>query len=93
MKIKPNITELQKLVDDKFGGNKSSSANAIGLDRGQVSKILKNGTCAGSLFFGGLLAYCEREKLDFKKLILYPDGVKKINKESRVSKLFEKQVV
>ena len=93
MKMKPNITELQKLVDDKFDGNKSSFANAIGLDRGQVSKILKNGTCAGSLFFGGLLAYCESEKLDFKKLILYPDDVKKINKESRVSKLFEKQVV
>jgi len=93
MKMKPNITELQKLVDDKFGGNKSSFANAIGLDRGQVSKILKNGTCAGSLFFGGLIAYCERDKLDFKRFILYPDDVKKVNKELKVSKLPKEQAV
>lgn len=79
MRIRPNITELQKLVDDKFGGNKSEFANAIGVNRGQVSKILKDGTCAGSLFLGGLLAYCEREKMDFKKFISYPGDVKKIN--------------
>lgn len=80
MRMKPNTDELQKLVDDKFAGNKSDFANAIGVDRGQVSKILKDGTCAGSLFFGGLLSYCERERLDFRKFIFYPANVKKVNK-------------
>lgn len=82
MKMKPNVAELQRHVNDKFGGNKSSFANAIGVDRGQVSKVLKDGTCAGSLFLGGLLAYCEREKLDFKRFIFYPNSVKKINSDN-----------
>jgi len=86
MRMKPNISELQKLVDDKFGGNKSYFANAIGVNRGQVSKVLKDGTCAGSLFFGGLIVYCERENLDFKRFIHYLDDVKIINnKEPLVS--------
>lgn len=79
MRMKPNITELQKLVDNKFGGNKSDFANAIGVNRGQVSKVLKDGNCAGSLFFGGLLAYCEKENLDFKEFIFQSGDVKKIN--------------
>ncbi|OPY63642.1 MAG: hypothetical protein A4E56_00365 [Pelotomaculum sp. PtaU1.Bin065] len=85
MRMKPNITELQKLVNDKFGGNKSDFANAIGVNRGQASKVLKDGTCAGSLFFGGLLAYCEREKLDFKKYIFYPGDVKKVNNKETLN--------
>jgi hypothetical protein len=79
LKLKPNVNELRALVDDKFNKNKSEFANAIGVDRGQVSKILKDGSCAGSLFFGGLMSFCERENLDFKQFIIFPSNVNKIN--------------
>lgn len=80
MKLKPNVPELQRLVDDKFNGNKSEFASAIGVDRGQVSKVLKDGTCAGSLFFGGLMSFCDKENLDFKRFIIFPQNVNKVNK-------------
>ncbi|MHB1126520.1 MAG: hypothetical protein ACYC2T_06115 [Bacillota bacterium] len=79
MKLRPNVAELQKLVDDMFGGNKSDFATAIGVDRGQVSKVLKDGTHAGSLFFGGLLNFCEKKRLDFKMFVYYPSDVNKFN--------------
>jgi hypothetical protein len=79
LKLKPNINELKRLVDESFNGNKSAFANAIGVDRGQVSKVLKDGSCAGSLFFGGLMSFCERENLDFNRYIIFPNDVKKVN--------------
>lgn len=81
--MKPNVNKLQELVNDKFNGNKSAFANAIGVDRAQVSKILKDGTCAGSQFYGGLLVYCEQEKLNFKEFIFLPINVKKVNKSNK----------
>lgn len=78
-KMKPNITEIQHLVDNRFGGNKAAFAAVIGVDRGQVSKILKDGTGAGAQFFGGLMAFCDKEHLEFKNYIFLPENVKKIN--------------
>lgn len=83
MKLKPNVAELRKLVAEKFNGNKSEFAASIGVDRGQVSKVLKDGSCAGSLFFGGLMAYCEKEGLDFKKFVSSAGRVKKVNKDPK----------
>lgn len=80
MKMKPNVAELQKLVDEKFESNKSAFASAIGVDRGHVSKVLKDGSCAGSLFFGGLMSFCERENLEFSRFIIFPLSVNKINR-------------
>ncbi|WFD11980.1 hypothetical protein [Tepidibacter hydrothermalis] len=83
--MKPNVKKLKQLVDNNFNGNKSAFANEIGVDRGQVSKILKDGTCAGSQFYGGLFVYCEKEKLNFKEFIFLPNNVKKINKTNRTA--------
>lgn len=69
--MEPNIDSLKTLVNNKFNGNKAAFARAIGVDRAQVSKVLKNGTGAGSQFFGGLIAYCEKEKLQFKDYIFF----------------------
>lgn len=80
--MKPNIAEIQKLVNERFCGNKAAFSNVIGVDRAQVSKILKSGTGAGARFFGGLLAYCEKEKLNFKSFIFLPQIVKKVNEAS-----------
>ena len=75
----PNIGELQKLVDEKFEGNKSAFAQAIGIERSQVSRILKDGTGAGAMFFGGLMNYCEAVNLNFHQYIFLPKNVNIIN--------------
>ncbi len=86
-KIRPNLPELKRLVTDRFYGNKSAFAKALGVDRGQVSKILNDDGGSGALFFGGLLAFCERERLHFKDYIIMPKNVNIINtsKSERVS--------
>jgi uncharacterized protein with von Willebrand factor type A (vWA) domain len=79
--VKPNLKKIKGLVDKKFSGNKSAFASAIGVDRAQVSKLLKDGSGAGAQFFGGLMAYCEKEDLKFADYIFLPKGVKKVNKK------------
>ncbi len=75
-KIRPNISELKRLVTDRFDGNKAAFAKALGVDRGQISKILNDDGGSGALFFSGLLAFCERERLYFKDFIIMPKNVK-----------------
>jgi hypothetical protein len=72
--MKPNIDAIQNLVNNKFEGNKTAFGAAIGVDRAQISKLLKDGTGAGALFFGCLMAYCEREGLNFKDYIFLPNA-------------------
>lgn len=70
MILKPNITAIEKLIDNKFNGNKAEFARVIGVERSQISKIINHGLGGGSLFFGGLLSYCEKEGLNFKEFIV-----------------------
>lgn len=77
--MEPNIERLQQLVDRKFNGNKSAFAQSIGIERSHVSRILKDGSGAGAMFFGGLMEYCEKEGLIFKDYIFLPEDVNKIN--------------
>lgn len=78
-KIRPNISELKRLVTDRFAGNKAAFAKELGVDRGQISKIINDDGGSGALFFGGLLAFCERERLHFKDYIIMPKNVNIIN--------------
>lgn len=78
----PNIEKIQRLVNEKFDGNKSAFAKTIGIERSQVSRILKDGTGAGAMFFGALMQYCERENLRFKDYIFLPTNVNKINRSN-----------
>jgi len=80
--LEPNIEEITKIVEKKFSGNKSLFAKAIGVERSQISRILKDGTGAGAQFFGGLMSWCEREGENFRNLIFLPNNVNKINKEA-----------
>jgi hypothetical protein len=73
--MKPNLEALNSLVSSKFNGNKTAFGLAVGIDRGQASKILKDGTGAGAQFFGGLMVYCENEGLNFKDYIFLPTNV------------------
>ncbi len=68
--LKPNISAIQKLIIEKFNGNKAEFARVIGVERSQISKIVNHGSGCGSRFFGGLILYCEREGLDFKDYVL-----------------------
>jgi hypothetical protein len=81
-KMKPNIKKIQGIVDKKFNGNKSAFAAAIGVDRAQVSKLLKDGSGAGAQFFGGLMVFCEKENLKFADYIFLPKSVKKVNNKN-----------
>ncbi|TCO69544.1 hypothetical protein [Marinisporobacter balticus] len=67
--MKPNILKIQKLVDEKFEGNKTSFARSIGVKRSQVSVILNDGVGAGIKFFGGLIKYCDEHNLNFREYI------------------------
>lgn len=75
----PNVNKIQKLVNEKFHGNKAAFANAIGVERSQVSHIINSGKGAGAQFFGGLFNYCENNNLVFRDYIFLPNDVKKIN--------------
>ena len=68
--MKPNIIAIEELISKKFNGNKAEFARCIGVERSQISKIVNHGLGGGSLFFGGLISYCEKEGLDFKHYIL-----------------------
>ena len=75
--MKPNISNIQKLINEKFNGNKSYFAKTIGVDRTQISMLLNHGDGVGSKFYGGLLALCEQEGLNYKEYIVLPKNVKK----------------
>ncbi len=78
--MRPNIDAIKELVNEKFEGNKAAFGLAIGVDRAQVSKLLKDGTGAGALFFGCLMVYCEKEGLEFRNFIFLPKSWKKERK-------------
>lgn len=78
--MKPNINNIRKLINEKFNGNQSDFARTIGVDRTQICMLLNHGDRVGAKFYGGLLALCEQEGLDYKKYIILPQNVKKINR-------------
>jgi hypothetical protein len=68
-----NRVAVNQLIDERFNGNKAEFARAIGVERSQVSLIINTGRGAGAKFYGGLIAYCEREGLDYKNYIIITD--------------------
>jgi hypothetical protein len=77
--MRPNVEAIQSLIDSRFSGNKAAFAEELSINRSQVSLVLNNdGKGAGALFLGSLMAYCEREKMDFHEFIFLPDSVNKL---------------
>lgn len=66
-----NLDKLKQFIEVKFNGNRSKFASGIGIDRGQLSKILNTGTCAGKDFFTGLYCFCKKEGLNFDDFIFF----------------------
>lgn len=72
--MRVNRIAVDKLIKERFGNNKAEFARAIGVERSQVSQIVNTGKGAGAKFYGGLMAYCEREGLDYKDYIIIGNG-------------------
>jgi hypothetical protein len=70
--MRPNIEAIQALIDERFGGNRSRFAEAIGVDRTQVTMILNKGVGVGKLFIGGMMSYCKANNLNFDDFFFYP---------------------
>lgn len=68
--MRANVPAITKLIEDNFDGSKKKFAEAIGVERSFVSTVIHgNGKGAGAKFFGGVMRYCEKEGMDFKKYI------------------------
>lgn len=75
----PNVIAIDQLITTRFAGNKAAFAEAIGVNRSQVSLIInQDGRGAGSNFFGGLMSFCDREGLNFRDYIFLPEDVNKL---------------
>lgn len=80
--MNPNTLAIKSLIDCKFKGNKTAFADEIGINRSQISMIInQEGKGAGSVFYGALLAYCDREGLNFRDYIFLPENVNKLTNE------------
>lgn len=65
-----NIEALRKLLEEKFGGNQTAFAEATGIERTHVNKVLKNnGKGAGALFCGAIIKYCSENNLEYTNYI------------------------
>lgn len=74
--MKPNLESLNKVLNNEFDNNISAFARAIGVNRSQMSNILNKGIGAGSLFFGGLMAYCKATGKNYEDYIILQDPTK-----------------
>jgi hypothetical protein len=73
MKIKMNINliTIKELLSDNFNGNQSEMARAFGVTKEHVNLVLNTGRGAGSVFCGGIMRYCEKNKLNYKNYIFF----------------------
>lgn len=68
--MKVNIEELEKLLNEEFGGNQTAFAETIGIERTHVNKVFKNkGKGAGAMFCGAIIKYCNNNNLDYNNYI------------------------
>ncbi len=68
--LKPNVAAINELIAEDFQGNKSAFADALGVNRSQISVLINNGgKGAGARFWGGLIKLCDRTGRDFRKYI------------------------
>ena len=65
-----NIKALEKLLNEKFGGNQTAFAEAMELERSHVNKVFKNkGKGAGAVFCGAIIKYCNNNNLNYQEYI------------------------
>lgn len=70
IKMEIKIEEVKQLIKDRFHDNNSYFAKEIGMGREYVSTIINERKNTYSpKFCNALIAYCEKNSIDFKKYI------------------------
>lgn len=68
--MKLNVEMVNKLIENKFDNNQTKFANAINADRTHLNRVLRNnGYGAGAIICGGIIKYCDENKLNYKDYI------------------------
>lgn len=67
-----NIEAVNDLIKTNFRNNKSFFADEIGVDRGYLSTILNgNGKEDSPKVCNGIIKYCKKNNIDYKKYIFF----------------------
>ena len=70
--LKLNVEKVNDLIEKDFGGNKRKFANEIGVSRSYISMITNYDTPAGKKVIDGVISYCQKNGLDYRKYIFLP---------------------
>lgn len=65
-----NMGTFIQLLKNRFDNNQSKMARVLGINRYQLSAVIKNnGKGAGKKIIGAIIKYCDINELDFRKYI------------------------
>lgn len=65
-----NVTNLNRLIEDKFRGNQTFFAETAGIDRSYLNQILNNKVSdSSSKVCNSIIKYCESNNLNYKDFI------------------------
>ena len=68
--MKLNIPAIIDFIDEKYRGNKSFFADEINIDRAYLTQILnKKKKDNSSKVCNNIIAYCERNNINYKRFI------------------------
>lgn len=82
-----NVDEVNRLIEEKFRGNKTWFAEEIGVDASYVNQVLnKKAIDHSPKILNGFMKYCEHNNIDIKPYIFLGWWLKKINREENEMK-------
>lgn len=68
--MRVNISNLNKLIEEKFRGNQTFFAETIDIDRSYLNQVLNNKVDNNSSkICNAIIRYCEKNNLNYKKYI------------------------
>lgn len=70
---------LRELMLEKANGNYHELARLLGVNVAQLYRILNKDGQAGPKFLGKLMAFCQKEGLDFERYIFLPRALTGVN--------------
>ncbi len=76
-----NKEKFIELFDTKFNASYAEAARQLEVAPAQVYRIINCNGEAGAKFLGKLIAYCDMNKLNFRKYIFLPKLLTTVNKK------------
>ncbi len=64
-----NLSEFKKLFKSKFKSNFNLTARELGVSPAHVYRVIKKQSKAGMEFLNHLMAYCNKNNIDYKQYI------------------------